>query len=142
MPKSKSDVHLTPKLVYQKIERIWKYKKDEMFDPCPPDTPYKAPCFFNGLYVDYHKVNYVNPPYGQGRIKGEKTTLIGKFVDKAINESFKGKKTIMLLPSKTDQEWFHRIVRMNYEIHWWYGRIHFANNKDTATQPHFLVMIG
>jgi hypothetical protein len=135
MPKSKSDVHLTPEIIFLKIERVWGYKRKEMFDPCPIN-PKK-----DGLKIKWKKVNYVNPPYGNGKIKGTGMTLIGMFVEKAIAESYRGNRTIMLLPSKTDQDWFHDLIRHGYEIRYWRGRIKFANNKDSATQPHFLVMI-
>jgi hypothetical protein len=46
----------------------------------------------------------------------------------------------MLLPSKTDQEWFHKIKDL--DIVWIRGRLRFKNNEHSATQPHFLVKIN
>ncbi len=124
MPQSKSDTHITPKRVYDLIEKYWGYKKDELFDPCPVDGK-------DGLRIEWYAVNYVNPPY----------TNLSDWVEYAIEQSKLGFKTIMLLPSKTDQQWFHDLIDRNYEIKWIRKRLRFENNKWSATQPHFLVMI-
>ncbi len=107
--------------------------KENLYDPCPINTPYKSPCFFNGLYGDWQEWNYVNPPY-------EVKTLT-KFVEKAVEQSKKGKNSWMLLPSKTDQEWFHNHIK-HRNIVWIFRRLKFKNNKDSATDPHFLVLIN
>lgn len=125
MPQSKSDIHLTPDRVYDLIKEYWGYSKDELFDPCPINHTW------NGLEIGWHWVNFVNPPY----------SLLREFVSKAIKESILNTKTIMLLPSKTDQHWFHTLIDLNYEIKWIEKRLKFKNNKWSATQPHFLVMI-
>lgn len=124
MPKSKSDVHITPDRVWEIIEQNWGYKKEDLFDPCPINHT------IDGLMTNWHHWNYVNPPY----------SLLKEFVRKAIKES-KNNKTIMLLPAKTDQLWFHQLIENHYDIIWIKGRLKFKNNKWSATQPHFLVMI-
>jgi hypothetical protein len=129
MPPIKSDVHLTPDRVWDIVEDVWGYHKDEFFDPCPVNPQW------NGLTIDWEELNYVNPPYS--RQQGEQKTLLAQFVDKALEE--KGT-TIMLLPSKTDQEWFHKIKDL--DIVWIRGRLRFKNNEHSATQPHFLVKIN
>jgi hypothetical protein len=77
-------------------------------------------------------LNFVNPPY----------TLLREFVQKAIDETQRDRETIMLLPSKTEQEWFHDLLKLKCEIIWIRRRLKFKNNKDGATQPHFLVRIS
>ena len=126
MPQSKSDVHLTPDRVFEMIVQKWGIYQQDMFDPCPVNPN------FDGLTIPWKKLNFVNPPY----------TLLKEFVDKAILESHHGNKTIMLNPAKTDQEWFHKLINRNYEILWIRKRLKFKNNKWSATQPHFLVMIA
>ena len=125
MPPSKSDTHITPDRVYIIIENRWGYKKDEMYDPCPVNF------LVDGLEISWKKINYVNPPY----------SLLRYFVAKAMGETRYGRTTIMLLPSKTDQDWFHDIINGGYEIFWIRKRLKFKNNKHHATQPHFLVKI-
>jgi hypothetical protein len=125
MPQAKSDVHLTPDRVWEIIQDTWNYTKSQMFDPCPVNPN------FDGLKVEWNGLNYVNPPY----------TLLADFVDKAILEAVRGNRTIMLLPAKTDQAWFHKLLENKYEIIWIRKRLKFKNNKHHATQPHFLVCI-
>ena len=128
MPQIKSDVHLTPDKVWHLIKEKWGYDKEDFFDPCPVNPKH------NGLEIKWKKLNFVNPPYS--REKGEKKSQLTLFVEKALEE--KGT-TIMLLPSKTDQDWFHQIKDL--DILWISRRLRFKNNKSSATQPHFLVKI-
>ena len=127
MPKSKSDTHITPDRVWQLIQLYWGYTKNQFFDPCPVD--WKE----SGLVIDWSILNYVNPPY----------TLLGQFVAKAVAEAVHNENiTVMLLPAKTDQDWFHDyIIQKGYEIKWINKRLKFKNNKWSATQPHFLVLV-
>ena len=133
MPPIKSDVHITPDIIWELIKEKWGYEKEQFFDPCPVD--YKL----NGLLINWKDMNFVNPPYS--RQKGEKKSLLTLFVDKALKETLlNNSTTVMLLPSKTDQDWFHRIK--NFEIIWIRGRLKFVGNEWSATQPHFLVKIN
>jgi hypothetical protein len=126
MPKSKSDVHETPDNVYELIEGIWGHTKEEMCDPCPVGFTQSA------LQTVWGKISYVNPPY----------TLLKEFVADAMHQSKDyGVKTIMLLPAKTDQKWFHDILDCGYKIHWIRGRLKFKNDKWNSMNSHFLVMI-
>ena len=130
MPKSKSQNHITPQRVYDKIEQVWGWKKDDMFDPCPVNP------VFDGLYIPWKKINYVNPPF-------EVKTLTA-FVNKALKESLIGNETIMLLPTnKTDQMWWHRLwqVLNKDDIVWFRGRLKFENDKDSSPNAHVLVRV-
>lgn len=127
MPKSKSDVHITPDRVFDIIKERYGYDKSELFDPCPVNPK------FDGLSIPWKKVNIVNPPY----------TDMPLWVAKACSEAMIYHNTsIMLLPSKTDQKWFHYIHHWHRSIVWIQGRLKFKNNKHLATQPHFLVVIN
>ena len=128
MPPIKSDVHITPDKIWHIIKDKWGYDKEDFFDPCPVNPKH------NGLEIKWKKLNFVNPPYS--REKGEKKSQLTLFVEKALEE--KGT-TIMLLPSKTDQDWFHQIKHL--DILWISRRLRFKNNIHSATQPHFLVKI-
>ena len=129
MPPIKSDVHITPDKIWHLIKDKWGYDKEDFFDPCPVNPKH------NGLEIKWKKLNFVNPPYS--REKGEKKSQLTLFVEKALEE--KGT-TIMLLPSKTDQDWFHQIKHL--DILWISRRLRFKNNIHSATQPHFLVKIS
>ncbi len=124
LPKSKSDVHITPDRVWDIIDMVWGLRKNELFDPCPVNPK------FDGLAVKWRDYNFVNPPY----------TLTTEFVIKAFMELiFNNSKTIMLLPAKTDQTFFHMLQGL--DIVWIKGRLHFKNDKWSAPQPHLLVMV-
>jgi len=126
MPPAKSDTHVTPDRVYEMIEETWGIERSMMFDPCPINGT-------DGLVISWKDINFVNPPY----------SLLKEFVQKALDESSYGNRTVMLLPSKTDQAWFHDLVYNHdgVEIKWIKGRLRFVNNKWSATQPHFLALI-
>lgn len=129
MPKSKSQVHITPQRVYDMIEEKWDWKKEEMFDPCPVNPK------FDGLEIEWQDKNYVNPEYA--------VKTLTDFVKKAIIELDKGHESIMLLPAnKTDQDWFHDLILANgYDILWIRKRLHFTNNKWSSPAANFLVKI-
>lgn len=126
MPKSKSDIHLTPDRVYDLIKEYWGCSINDMFDPCPVNPQW------DGLKIDWHPLNYVNPPYS------DLPDWVGKAIAEAVSDA---NITIMLLPAKTDQSWFHWLIGHQYEIKWIHRRLKFKNNKWSATQPHFLVLI-
>jgi len=135
MPKSKNQEHLTPDRVFNLIFLNFGIPKNYFYDPCPTGIPFRSPCFFNGLYGNWKKYNFVNPPY-------EIKTLT-KFVEKAVDQAQKGMVSVLLLPCKTDQLWFHELIlKNNFEILWIRKRLKFKNNKDSATGSHFLVKIN
>ena len=100
----------------------WLYKQldDEFhfdFDPCPLFHKY------NGLEIEWGKSNFINPPYSR-KIKEA-------FINKAFEESKKGKTCVMLLPVSTSTKIFHEVILPNAEIRFWRGRINFlANGKE------------
>ncbi|GAH06518.1 unnamed protein product, partial [marine sediment metagenome] len=73
---------------------------------------------FDGLLIDWKKVNYINPPYNR---KDKEA-----FIRKAFEESKKGKTCIMLLPVSTSTKIFHEVIYPNAEVRFLRGRIKFA----------------
>lgn len=136
MPKSKSDTHLTPQEVFDTIQELDWIPNMKYFDPCPANAE------FDGLRLSWASWNYVNPPYGDGTKDENGNTLLARFVKKALDEYANCNYTIMLLPSKTDQNWFHWLLEKKFDIYWFNHRLRFTNNKYGATQPHFLVRIA
>jgi len=138
MPKSKKQEHITPDEIFKIIEKKWQIKKEQFYDPCPVGTPYKSPCFFNGLYGKWMRFNYVNPMYAKKPLT--------EFVHKTLKELVHGSESVMLLPTKTDQPWFKLLWTMGFidkdNTIWIDHRLKFKNNKHQATGSHFLVRIG
>ena len=98
----------TPKDLLKKIRKEF----GRFFDPCPINPK------FDGLKIEWKKVNYINPPYSR--------KLKEAFILKAFEESKKGKICIMLLPVSTSTKIFHEIIYPNAEIRFLRGRVKFS----------------
>ena len=74
---------------------------------------------------------WCNPPYGRE---------IGKWVEKAYNESLVGVTVVMLLPARTDTKWFHDYIYGKAEIRFVRGRLKFGDSKNSAPFPSMVVV--
>ena len=109
-----SDNWATPKYFYDQLNAEFNFD----FDPCPftaeEITPEK-----DGLLIEWGDRNFINPPYSRKLKEG--------FVLKAIEESKKGKRCVMLLPVSTSTKLFHDHIQPNAkEIRFVKGRIKFV----------------
>lgn len=103
-----SDHWATPKEVYDKLNEEFNFD----FDPCPLHST------FDGLQMEWGKSNFINPPYSRKKKEA--------FIIKAVEESRKGKRCIMLLPVSTSTKVFHNYILPNAkEIRFHKGRIAF-----------------
>jgi hypothetical protein len=113
-----SDNWATPKYFYDPLNDEFDFD----FDPCPLEygeiTPDK-----DGLLIEWGKRNFCNPPYSKD--------LKPKFIQKAIEESKKGKLCVMLLPVSTSTKLFHDIILPNITepIRFVKGRIKFIGHN-------------
>jgi site-specific DNA-methyltransferase (adenine-specific) len=104
-----SDNWATPKDLYDSLNSEFNFD----FDPCPLNSE------FDGLQMEWGKSNFINPPYSR--------ELKEKFVQKAIEESKKGKTCVMLLPVSTSTKLFHEHILPNAtDIRFLKGRVKFA----------------
>jgi phage N-6-adenine-methyltransferase len=98
----------TPKELYDQLHEEFKFD----FDPCPLYAD------FDGLEIDWGERNFVNPPYSR--------KLKDAFVKKAIEETYKNKLCVMLLPVSTSTVLFHDYIQPNAnEIRFLRGRVKF-----------------
>jgi len=111
----------TPKHIIEKVREEF----GDFFDPCPSNPS------FNGLDIEWRRVNYVNPPYGRE---------IGKWCKKAYEEWQKGKTVVMLVPSRTDTKWWHDYIMKASQIRFIKGRLRFDDQKNPAPFPSALVI--
>ena len=103
-----SDNWKTPKEFYEKLNNEFNFN----FDPCPLFAD------FDGLNIEWGKSNFINPPYSR--------KLKEAFVEKAVEESKKGKKCVLLLPVSTSTKLFHEVIQPNAkEIRFVKDRIKF-----------------
>ncbi len=110
----------TPKDFYDKLDEEFHFD----FDPCPLHCD-----GFDGLQVEWGNSNFINPPYS--------LKLKNAFVNKAVEESQKGKICVLLLPVSTSTKLFHDVIKPNAkEIRFIRGRLKFAgvNTKGEYVQ--------
>jgi len=93
-----SDDWATPPHLLEELHKKYQFT----FDPCPYNHNTEK---WDGLEIDWHSINYVNPPYSR--------MLKEAFVKKAIQESIKGNTSIMLLPVSTSTKLFHDYILPN-----------------------------
>jgi site-specific DNA-methyltransferase (adenine-specific) len=104
-----SDNWETPKDFYNELNKEFNFD----FDPCPLNSS------FDGLSIQWGKRNFINPPYSR--------KLKQLFVEKAIEESKKGKLCVLLLPVSTSTKLFHNYILPNKkEIRFIKGRLKFS----------------
>lgn len=105
----------TPDDIYNKLNEEFNFN----YDPCPLNPNPE----FNGLNTEWGTRTFVNPPYSK----------VYPWIEKAIDESKKGKIIVMLLKLDCSTRWFNDLV-------WVYAssirlvpyRLHF-NNLGSAT---------
>ena len=115
----KSDEWCTPSKLYNRF-MIKGY-----FDPCPMNRD------FDGLSISWKDKNFVNPPYSN----------IAKWVDKALLEFSLNKVVVMLLPARTDTQWFKKLYLNGYcRITFIEGRLRF-NDLNSAPFPSMFVTL-
>ena len=104
----------TPRLLYQQLNKEFQFDHD----PCPPNAS------INGIFSEWGKSNYVNPPYG---------APITSWLTKGIMEMKEGKSSVFLLPAYTDVAWFHeKVLRYASEIRFIKGRLKFDDKEGNA----------
>lgn len=97
----------TPQDLYETLDKEFNFD----FDPCPLNPN------FDGLKIDWKDRNFINPPYSR--------KLKEAFINKAFDESKKGKLCVMLLPVSTSTKIFHEVIYPCAEIRFLKGRVKF-----------------
>lgn len=111
-------------------------------DVCASAENAKVPCYFDkeldSLNYDWSlstrlddlkrgvraaNVCWMNPPYGRG---------IGRWMEKAYEESQKGCRVVCLVPSRTGSKWFNKAASVASEILLVVGRITFEGAESPA----------
>jgi site-specific DNA-methyltransferase (adenine-specific) len=97
-------------------------------DPCADDMNHKCDRYYteeqDGLLQDWTgETVFCNPPYGK---------CLKSWVEKCATEDAT---VVMLVPARTDTEWFHRWVYGKAEIRFIKGRLRFNGSKMGAPFP-------
>lgn len=121
---SYSDHWFTPKEIYDVYVNLKGY-----YDPCP----LMANDFDFNIELPYNL--FINPPYSD----------IAKWVDYAIdNHKYclafgNNKNIVILIPSRTDTKYFHKLLEYGCDLEFIKGRLKFGGAKTGAPFPSVLV---
>lgn len=89
----------------------------------------------DAMLQEWHGVCYLNPPFG------DKKYPLKKWIEKAYNESKRNGTTIvMLIPARTNTNWWHEYVMKSKEVRFIKGRPKFIGNIHGLPWPLVLVM--
>ena len=133
---SNSNEWYTPQDFYDKLNKEFSFN----LDPCSTHDNAKCEKHFtveeDGLKQDWGgHVVFMNPPYGRE---------IGKWVEKAYNESLKPNTTVVcLIPARTDTAYYHDyIFGKAKDVRFIRGRLKFGGCKNAAPFPSAVVVFG
>lgn len=131
---SKTDQWSTPQAFFNLLNEEFQFT----LDPCADSTNHKCDKFFtkeqNGLNQDCaNEIVFCNPPYGRG---------IRLWVEKCFSEVHSGgcPCAVMLIPARTDTQWFHEFINQKAECRFIKGRLKFGNSKNAAPFPSMVVV--
>lgn len=128
----------------QKVFDYYHARYNFTLDPCATPENAMCPTFFtkeaDGLRQSWshHRV-WCNPPYGRG---------IGAWVEKAHYHKEWGGLAVLLLPARTDTQWFHKYiwaVSRPYDgirVELLQGRLKFGGAKNSAPFPSVVVIFS
>ncbi|MDD4157716.1 MAG: DNA N-6-adenine-methyltransferase [Candidatus Cloacimonetes bacterium] len=130
------------KTYIQKHDRIkysdhWSTPK-EIYDHYVNEKNYLDPCKLYDDSTDIQRYDFkenmfINPPYSN----------ITEWVEFAINNSYYNDTHIVLLiPSRTDTRYFHRLLNYGVTLEFIKGRLKFGDHKGSAPFPSVLVHIN
>ena len=128
---STTDLWETPQAFFDQLNAEFCFS----LDACA--LPWNAKCegYYtpeqDGLSQIWTGVVWCNPPYGR---------KIGKWVEKAVASVSEGATVVMLLPARTDTQWFHRYIYHQAEIRFVPGRLKFGGAKWNAPFPCMVVI--
>lgn len=129
---SKSLEWRTPIELFNKLDAVHHFE----LDAASSDDNHLCPIYHtlanDGLSQPWAPLStFCNPPYFQ----------IGKWIDKAIEESKGGSTICLLLPAGTDTKWFAKCVKLADSIIFLTGRLKFSE-AGSATSPSILVIFN
>lgn len=130
---SESTEWLTPIELFQDIKDAFSIE----LDPCAHDTEHLPVRLSltrkdDGLAHEWNHNTFINPPYSD----------ISVWIDKTIisHEKYHERCYVILLPSRTDRPWFHRVLGKASAVCFMSKRIRFSNAKNNAPFPSLIAV--
>lgn len=124
---AKSQEWGTPKWLYDQLNEEFHFT----LDACATAAIAKCEQFFSqqedALMQRWAPATFCNPPYG---------TSLKRWIRKSYEESIRGCTVVMLLPVRTDTDWFHRYCLVpGAEIRFIKGRVNFEGVPGRSRAP-------
>ena len=123
---SNTDLWETPQDFFDRLDEEFHFD----LDVCALPENAKCQRYFtpeqDGLSQEWIGTCWCNPPYGRE---------IGKWVEKAAAAKAT---VVMLLPARTDTQWFHQYIYDKAEIRFIKGRIKFSGSRNSAPFPNMI----
>jgi len=127
---SRNDEWETPDDFFAELDAIFHFD----LDACASSFNAKCPRYFtrndDALQQRWSGTVWMNPPYGRE---------IAAFMRKAYEESLHGATVVCLVPSRTDNDWWHRYA-MRGQIVFLRGRLRFGGAETSAPFPSAIVI--
>jgi|SRR5581483_8694729 len=107
-------------------------------DAAASEYNHKCPAYYD-ILTDALRIEkwngqriWLNPPYGRD---------LGKWVAKAEEQAhIYGKRVVLLLPARTDTQWWHKSVADAEQIRFLKGRLRFEGAESSAPFPSVIVV--
>ena len=131
----KSDEWETPEDLFAGLDVVYRFTLDVSADESNALCDYFYNAEDDGLSRPWNGRCWCNPPYSKAK----------DFVHKALNEIRDNEEclvVVMLLPSRTDTQWFHDLLASPFAyIKFIRGRLRFGGSKQNAPFPSILVSL-
>ena len=128
--------YCTPKDFFDRLDEEFHF----VLDAAATERSAKCQAFYtpetDGLKSSWSEAGgpvFCNPPYGR---------QLGKWVQKAYEESKTGTTIVLLIPARTDTAYFHDYIYLkpNVEVRFIRGRLKFGDGKNSAPFPSMIVI--
>ncbi len=129
----------TPQWLFDKLDKEFNFDADVCASrensKCHYYITEKNNCLMDDWSVPFSQrpISFMNPPYGR---------QIGKFIQKAYEESVKGCTVVCLVPARTDTRWWWDYCLKASEIRFLKGRLKFGNSDNSAPFPSAIVIFN
>ena len=128
---SSTDQWATPRAFFDQWDARFRFE----LDVCADHTNAKCRRYFSaaddGLAQEWAPFRcWMNPPYGRE---------IGRWMQKALEESRRGALVVCLVPARTDTAWWHEYA-MQGRVIFVRGRLRFGEAKNSAPFPSAVVI--
>ena len=128
---SDKDSWETPTALFEELDNEFHFTLDVAADAKNAKCEKYINEEMDGLKQPWSGVCWLNPPYGKN---------INKWVAKAVRETLNGVSTVMLLPARTDVQWFHKYIYNRFETRFIRGRLKFVGAGSSAPFPSMIVV--